>query len=159
MQCTVCSWEGISTQTGGSCCHENKFLEASWMWKMTWSVHYHVLSLEYISFLTTNRLNLHVHCSAHCVIECCFRLCSVHVQQLSHWWSCTVGGPHAWKVWEPLCIENKMGCFSQAHCAEHLSKTQSTGVMFAYRLFFVRLRCLVENATARVLRLKHSLQV
>jgi len=33
--------------------------------------YYHVLSLEYLCFLTTNRLNLRIDCSARCVIKCC----------------------------------------------------------------------------------------
>jgi len=43
--------------------------------------------------LTTNRLNLRIDCSARFVIKCCFYICSVHLHQLSHWRSCTVGGP------------------------------------------------------------------
>jgi len=45
-------------------------LEAGLMWKMTWSVPYHVLSLGYLCFLTTNRLRLCIDCSAHCIIKC-----------------------------------------------------------------------------------------
>ena len=62
------------------------------VWKMTWSVHYHALSLE-SCFLTTNRLSLGIVCSVLCVIKGCSYLCSVHVQQLSHWRRCIVGGP------------------------------------------------------------------
>jgi len=66
---------------------------AGWMWKKTWSMHYHVLSIEYLCFQTTNRHNLHIDCSARCVIKCCLYICLMHVQQLPHWRNCTVGGP------------------------------------------------------------------
>jgi len=70
-------------------------LEAGSTWKKTWYGHYHALSLEYICFPTANRLSLRTDGSAHCVINSCFRFCSVHVQQMSHWRSCAVGGPRA----------------------------------------------------------------
>jgi len=43
-------------------------LQAGLMWKMTWSVHHHVLIIGYLCFQTTNRHNLHIYCSARCVM-------------------------------------------------------------------------------------------
>jgi len=40
-----------------------------------------------------------------CVIKCSFYLCSVLVRQLSHWSSCTVGGP-----WTLLLLINWATC-------------------------------------------------
>ena len=70
-------------------------LEAGLMWKKTWSVHNHVLSLEHLCFLTTNRLSLHTGSSTLCSMKCCFGcfyFCPMHVQQLSNWRSCVFGG-------------------------------------------------------------------
>jgi len=58
-----------------------------------------ILSLEYLCFQTTSMLTLRIDCGARCVTKCCFYFCSVHVQQLSHWRSCTVGGP-----WTPCLL-------------------------------------------------------
>ena len=44
------------------------------MWKITWSAPYHVLSLDYLCLLTTNRLRLRIYCSAGCVIKYCLSL-------------------------------------------------------------------------------------
>jgi len=71
----------------------NLNLEAGLMWKMTSSELYHVVSLNYLCFLTTNRLSFRIDCSARSVIKNCFYFCSVHVQQLSHWIIYTAGGP------------------------------------------------------------------
>jgi len=69
-------------------------------------------SLSYIEprislvFLTANRLSRRIDSSARCVIKSCFQyfyFCSMHVQQLSLWRSCTVGGPSGvaaiWTFW------------------------------------------------------------
>jgi len=70
-------------------------LEAGLMWKMSWSVHYHVLSLKYLCFLARNKLSLHIDCSARCIIECWFQLflfmlygCATFVvlEKLYSWW-------------------------------------------------------------------------
>jgi len=109
------------------------------MWKITWSVHYHVLSLEYLCFLTMNKPSLRIDCSARCVILSCFYFYSVHVQQLSHWRRCTVGEPrtpclligvHALKGWEPLTkhmgvmVMEPTGVAGPAACCSHLSYKQ-----------------------------------
>jgi len=36
------------------------------------AVHYRVLSLEYLCFLTANRLSLRIDCSARFATKCCF---------------------------------------------------------------------------------------
>jgi len=48
-----------------------------------------------VCFLAANRLSLRIGCSAPCVIKSYFYIlfCSAHVQQLSHWRSCTVAWP------------------------------------------------------------------
>ena len=74
------------------CYHKKRNVEAGLIWKVTWSVHYQVFSLEYAYFLTTNKISYRIDCSLPCVTKSCFYFCSVHVQQLSYWQSCTGGG-------------------------------------------------------------------
>jgi len=52
--------------------------------------------------LTTNRLALAFYCSAQRHIKSFLYFCSVDVQQLSKWRSCTVGGPR-----DPLLLRGK----------------------------------------------------
>jgi len=76
-------------------------LEAVLKRKMTWFVHYHVEPQISMLSVTTSRLSLCIDCKARCVIECCFKcfyFCSVHVQQMSHWRSCTVGEPRTFSL-------------------------------------------------------------
>ena len=54
--------------------------EAGLMWKMTWSVHFNVLSLECLCFVTTSKLGLRIDCGARCIVKCCFCSCSMHMQ-------------------------------------------------------------------------------
>ena len=63
-------------------------------------------SIEYLCFLTTIRLSFRIDCSAHCITktETCICFCSVHVQQLPHWRSFSVGGSRT------LCLFNWATC-------------------------------------------------
>ena len=54
------------------------------------------IELRICSFPRTNKLSFRVDCSESCATKSCFSFlyfCSVHVQQLSQWRSCTVVGP------------------------------------------------------------------
>ena len=56
----------------------------------------YILSLEFACFLTTTRFSLRKDRRARCVMlfsVVFISALSVHVQQLSHWRNCTIGGP------------------------------------------------------------------
>jgi len=65
-------------------------------WKMTWPVYCWTLNIFAFWQQTGSAFALIVaHVVLVKVVFSCFHICSVHVQQLSHWTSCTVGGPRA----------------------------------------------------------------
>jgi len=107
---------------------------------MTWSVRYHVLSLEYLCLIITNRFSFRIECSARCIIKCWFCSFSLlnvglallnavlfHVQQWFHWRICIFGG-----TWTFCLFINWATCFKilrtpdlrwTSMCVEYASRT------------------------------------